>query len=75
MSDSTTYLGSCLLLICGSLGLVVVFALLMALPTMWLWNNIVVDVTKNAVTPVGFWQALGINVLCGILFKGTASSK
>jgi hypothetical protein len=32
------------------------------------------DITKGAVTSLSFWQALGLNFLCGILFKSSNSS-
>lgn len=52
-------------MICG-------LALLMALPTMWLWNALIPDIF--GLTVIGFWQALGLNVLSGILFKSSTSS-
>lgn len=51
---------------------IVVVALFMALPTMWLWNWLMPDLFN--LIEIGFWQALGINFLCGILFKGANSS-
>lgn len=42
-------------------------SLLMALPTMWLWNWLMPDLFS--LTEINFWQALGINVLSGILFR------
>jgi hypothetical protein len=64
----------CLTLIGGMIGVVFALAVLMALPTMLLWNAIVPDITKNAVTELSFWQALGLNFLCGILFKNNSVS-
>lgn len=49
------------------------FALLFALPTMWLWNWLMPQIFGLKV--ITFWQALGLNILCGILFKGSSSSK
>lgn len=70
-------MAGCLTVIFGMVAMVVIMALVMALPTMWLWNAIVPDITKNAVTELTFWQALGLNFLCGILFKssGVSASK
>jgi len=70
-------MAGCLTVIFGMIGAVIVLAVLMALPTMWLWNAIVPDITKNAVTELTFLQALGLNFLCGILFKssGVSASK
>lgn len=49
-------------------------AIIMAYPTMWLWNNCLIGAV-DGVNDIGFWQALGINVLAGILFKNSSSSK
>lgn len=54
--------------------LIGVYAIIMALPTMWLWNSCLVPAIEG-INSIGFWQALGINVLCSILFKGSSSSK
>lgn len=64
----------CLTLIFGMFAMVIVLAVLLALPTMLLWNAVVPDITKNAVTELTFWQALGLNFLCGILFKNSSAS-
>lgn len=45
-------------------------ALVMALPTQYLWNNCLIYAV-DWVNPIGFWQALGINVLASILFKSS----
>ena len=52
----------------GALGILVVTAILLAWPTQWLWNNVLIGAV-DGVHPIGFWQALGINILCGILFR------
>jgi len=49
-------------------------SVIMALPTQWLWNSCLVP-ALDSVNPIGFWQALGLNVLSGILFKSHVSSK
>jgi hypothetical protein len=49
-------------------------SVIMALPTQWLWNSCLVP-ALDSVNPIGFWQALGLNVLSSILFKSHASSK
>ncbi len=64
----------CLALIILWLCFVFCAAIILALPTMWLWNAVVPDITKNAVTTLTFWQALGLNFLCGILFKSSSVS-
>lgn len=52
----------------GDLGLLVVTAVLLAWPTQWLWNNALIGAV-DGVHPIGFWQALGINILFNLLFK------
>lgn len=59
--------------IIGALALVALAALILALPTQWLWNTCLVP-ALNSVNPIGFWQALGINMLASILFKSTTSN-
>jgi hypothetical protein len=58
----------------AAIGMVVVIAILLAWPTQWLWNNTLIGAV-NGFNPIGFWQALGINILCGILFRNNNSSK
>lgn len=43
----------------------------LALPTMWLWNWLMPALF--GLTKIGFLQALGLNCLCAILFKSTGS--
>lgn len=50
---------------------VCVVALLVALPVMFLWNWLIPDITQGALTPINFWQALGMSFLCQILFRPT----
>jgi hypothetical protein len=52
----------------GALGILVITAVLLAWPTQWLWNNVLIGAV-DGVHPIGFWQALGINILFNILFK------
>lgn len=54
--------------------MIIFFGVLMAWPTQLLWNGCLVRAV-DGINPVGFWQALGINVLCQILFKNSKSSK
>ena len=58
----------------GAFAVAVVTAVILAWPTQWLWNNALVGAI-NGINPIGFWQALGINFLCNILFKSTTDSK
>ena len=52
----------------SALGILVVTAVLLAWPTQWLWNNVLVGAV-DGVHLIGFWQALGINILFNMLFK------
>lgn len=47
--------------------LVGVLALILALPTMWLWNWLMPIIF--GLTKITFWQALGLNLLSGTFFK------
>lgn len=58
----------------AAIGMVIVVAVLMAWPTQWLWNNALIGAI-DGLNPIGFWQALGINVLCGILFRNSTTNK
>lgn len=49
-----------------------VVACLMALPTMLLWNWLAPELF--GLKELGFFQAMGMNLLCGILFRGGSSS-
>lgn len=48
-------------------------ALLMAFPTMWLWNTCL-EPAVDGVNSISFWQALGLNFLFSILFKSNVKS-
>ena len=61
-------------IVLAAFGMLVVVAIFLAWPTQWLWNNALVGAV-DGFNPIGFWQALGINILCGILFRNTSSSK
>ena len=59
-------------LVLGALGVVLLTAVILAWPTQLLWNYSLVGAV-NWINPIGFWQALGINFLFGILFKNSSS--
>ena len=69
MNDFFTGLGALIIAIL----LIAVFALVLAFPVMWLWNWIMPAVF--GLVKISFWQALGINLLCGFLFRGTTTVK
>lgn len=50
-------------------------AIIVSLPVMYLWNWIVPDLTKGAVTGLTFWKALGLSILCNSLFKNYTRQK
>jgi hypothetical protein len=52
----------------------VVLGIFMAWPVQILWNGCLIHAV-DGLNPITFWQALGINILCGILFKNSSSSK
>lgn len=54
--------------------LILVFAILFAFPTMFLWNW-ALQPAIDGVNSIGFFQAMGINLLAGILFKGASVDK
>jgi len=58
--------------IIGAVALVAGLALLMAFPTMWLWNWLMPDIF--GLVEIDFWQALGLNVLSGILIRPTTTN-
>ena len=60
-----------LLLILGSLVFIAILAVLMTFPTMWLWNWIMPAIF--GLIKINIWKALGINLLCMILFKSSNS--
>jgi|SaaInlStandDraft_1057018.scaffolds.fasta_scaffold03143_15 hypothetical protein len=55
------------------LGLVIV-ATVLTIPTQYLWNTCLVPAI-DGINTIGFWQALGLNVLSTILFKGLVRTK
>lgn len=61
-------IAGCLVVVLG-LGVVVGSSLLLAFPAMWLWNWLMPHLF--GLITIDFWEALGINMLTGILFKST----
>lgn len=52
---------------------VILISLLFGFPTMWLWNYLMPELFGLKV--ISFWQAVGLNVLCGIMFKSNTTIK
>lgn len=57
----------------AAVGLIVFFGLLFSLPVMLLWNFALVPAIPG-LAKVGWLQAWGILILCGLLFKPTISN-
>lgn len=55
------------------IGLLLIFvvALIIAFPVMWVWNWVIPGVF--GLIKINFWQAFGINLLCGLLFRRVGS--
>ena len=56
------------------LALILLVALILGLPVMWLWNSCLVPAV-DGVHEIGFWQAIGLTILTSVLFKSTSVSK
>lgn len=52
--------------------LLILIAFLFGFPTMWLWNWLMPSLF--GLVKINLWKAIGINILCGILFKTTTNS-
>lgn len=59
--------------ILGVIVIVAIISLILALPTMWLWNWLMPILF--GLTKITFWQALGVNILSNILFKSYNSNQ
>jgi hypothetical protein len=53
------------------IGMILLYAALLAFPTKWLWNWLMTDLFS--LKEITAWQALGLVMLCGILFKSSNS--
>ena len=62
-----------LTLFIGGILLILVVAVLLALPTQLLWNDCLVPAV-DGINQIGFLQAVGLNFLFSILFKSTQSN-
>ena len=62
-----------LLAILAVIGIFLLVAILMGLPLMVLWNLLMPQLFN--LPEIGFWQAVGLNFMCSIMFKGTSPSK
>jgi hypothetical protein len=64
-----------LMLVLGVACFAIVFGLLLGFPVMWLWNACLVGLVTGIGPITSFWQAFGLMVLCGLLFKSSSTSK
>jgi hypothetical protein len=55
------------------IGLLLVLAVILAFPIMWLWNYCLVPAIPTILVKIGFWQALGIKVLVGLIGYSSSS--
>jgi hypothetical protein len=56
------------------IGLLVVLALVLAFPIMWLWNGCLVPAMPGTLAPITFLQALGIKVLVGLISYSSSNN-
>ena len=57
----------------GLVVVIVLLSLLLAWPVMALWNGCAVPAVSGLQT-IGWLQAWGLMILCGLLFKGSTST-
>jgi len=55
------------------IGLLLLSAILLAFPTMWLWNWLMPNIF--GITKIDLYQSMGINFLTHILFKSNVTIK
>jgi hypothetical protein len=55
------------------LGLVAILIVLLGYPVMLLWNWLMPELF--GLSEITFWQAIGLNILCTILFRPTINIK
>ena len=60
-------------LLIAAVAVIVFFGLLFSLPVMWLWNIALVPAIPGLVQ-IGWLQAWGILILCGLLFKPSVAN-
>lgn len=55
------------------LAIIFIFAILMGYPVMWLWNWLIPVIF--GLTKINIWQAIGLNLLCGLLIRSSSINK
>lgn len=53
--------------------LIALISIILGLPTMLLWNWLIPGIF--GLTKITFLEAIGLNILCGILFKASNNNK
>lgn len=51
---------------------IAIMALIFGLPVMWLWNDFMPDLFD--IRKIKFWEAVEMNLLCGLLFQSSSKS-
>jgi hypothetical protein len=59
--------------IAALLGLIAIVIVLLGYPVMLLWNWLMPEIF--GLSEITFWQAIGLNILCTILFRPSISIK
>jgi len=72
MNNTNGNVVGCLVTVFGSLVVIVIVSILFAFPIMWLWNWLMPHLFNLPV--ITLWEALGISLLTGFLFKSSSSS-
>jgi len=72
MSKESVSASGCLGVLIGVVVLIVLVALIFTIPVYFLWNWLMPAIF--GIKTITFWQALGLNLLCGFLFKSSGSS-
>jgi hypothetical protein len=65
-------MGKILIAVLLMFAMIFIMALILALPTVLLWNWLMPDLFGLRI--INIWEALGINILSGILFKSSSST-
>lgn len=65
--------GEKLVIFLGSLAVIAIASVISGVFVMLLWNWLM-PILFGLVT-IDFWEAVGVSLLCGFLFKSTSSSK
>jgi hypothetical protein len=55
------------------LGLIAILIVILGYPVMLLWNWLIPELFE--LSEITFWQAIGLNILCTILFRPTINIK